>query len=188
VKNKAFIGLGIVVVGLIIAACNPSPTPCPPTPDISAIKTEIAQEYVATVTALEAQLAACEDTLTAISEEEPSPPPPETKCGVPTAIPWSDAGRYEGETIILYGPVVDSHFASTSSGQPTFLNLGKPYPDPDRFTVLIWGDERQGFIDAFGGSPEDIFLHRDVCVRGLIEYYEGSYEIILRVPGDIWFQ
>lgn len=179
VKNKVVIGLGILVLVLVMAGCCPAcpePQPCPPCPTCAG------------TSALETQLAACEATLAPISEEGPPPPPPQTKCGVPEAILWSDAGRYEGETIVVYGPVVDSHFASTSSGEPTFLNLGKPYPDPDRFTVLIWGDDRQAFIDAFGGPPEDIFLHRDVCVRGLIEYYEGSYEIILRVPGDIWFQ
>jgi hypothetical protein len=41
-----------------------------------------------------------------------------------------------GETATVCGSVVSTRYAASTKGQPTFLNLDKPYPNPV-FTVLI---------------------------------------------------
>lgn len=77
--------------------------------------------------------------------------------------------------------MVDAYFASSSSGQPTFLNIGHAYPHPGRFTVVIWRENR----GTFGGSPESRFRGRVLCVTGLVQTYGGVPEIIARSRNQI---
>jgi hypothetical protein len=96
-------------------------------------------------------------------------------------INWADAFDYVGELVILCGPVVDSYFAASSNGQPTFLNIGREYPDPDRFTALIWGRN----LESFPFNPDVYYLGKTVCIKGVIEEYEGILEIEVRRPDQI---
>ena len=91
----------------------------------------------------------------------------------PGAIWWDEAKDHIGDRLTVCGPVVDTCWASGSNGKPTFLNIGKPYPDPDRFTVVIWIDYRANFPQP----PEDYYLGKSICVTGLIEPYKGSPQI-----------
>jgi len=96
-------------------------------------------------------------------------------------IQWNQAITYIGEWKTVCGTVVDSHYAITSNGKPTFLNLGKPYPDQSRFTIIIWGDHRGNFPSP----PEDYYLGRTVAVTGLIVEYNGIAEIEVTNPSQI---
>ncbi len=71
--------------------------------------------------------------------------PEKLDIGIET-IQWDEAYQYTDQYVSVCGPVVDSYFAASTDGQPTFLNLGKEYPDPDRFTVLIWGSNLESFL------------------------------------------
>lgn len=53
-------------------------------------------------------------------------------------ITAADAKNHMGEEATVCGYVASARFASSTRGQPTFLNLEKPYPN-QIFTVLIWG-------------------------------------------------
>jgi hypothetical protein len=97
------------------------------------------------------------------------------------AIWWYEAQDHIGDRLKVCGPVVDSNWASGSSGKPTFLNIGEPYPDPDRFTVVIWIDYRSNFPQP----PEDYYLGKNICVTGLIISYEGIPEIEVQSPTQI---
>ena len=105
---------------------------------------------------------------------------PSTDCTA-NGIPWNEAKYHVGERTTVYGLVVDTHYAITSSGQPTFLNLGKSYPDPSRFTVVIWGRNRTNFPSA----PESYYYGKDICVTGLITTYEGIPQIEVSNPSQI---
>ena len=109
-----------------------------------------------------------------------------TKSTTPTAsaIIWSEAINHIGERTTVYGPVIGATYASSSKGQPTFLNVGKNYPDPARFTVLIWGSDRS----KFSPTPEIQYKGRTIYVYGLIELYQGSAEIIITSPSQIQVQ
>jgi len=99
----------------------------------------------------------------------------------PDAISWDEAKNHIGERTTVYGPVVDTHYASGSSGEPTFLNMGNPYPDPNRFTVVIWGENR----GKFPQPPEDYYDGKTIYVSGLIVPYDGAAEIEVTSPDQI---
>lgn len=185
-KNKALMGLGIALLALTLTGCCQPCPPCPPTLETElaacqATATKAAGDGVATISKLEVELTACETTVTACcgptDTVEPSDCVKRLVC--PEAISAEHAIKYVGEIRTVQGKVVDGKFASGSGGQPTFLNLCYPYGDARRFTVLIWGEDRQEFIDCVGGLPEVILLNSEICVKGLIELYDGIPEIIL---------
>ena len=66
-----------------------------------------------------------------------------------TAISATEAKDHVGETTTVCGEVASAHYAAKNRGNPTFINLDKPYPN-EIFTVLIWGSDRPKF-----GDPEE---------------------------------
>src|SRR3954471_6212622 len=77
------------------------------------------------------------------------------------AISWRQARSAIGRTATVRGRVAGTHFAASSNGQPTFLNIGVDYPDSRRLTVVIWIQDRARF-----GRPEIRYRGHTVCVRG----------------------
>jgi hypothetical protein len=83
----------------------------------------------------------------------------------------AEAKDHVGERAMVCGQVVSTRYADKSKGQPTFLNLDKPYPN-DIFTILIWGSNRSKF-----GEPEKTYQDKPVCATGVIRSYRGTPEI-----------
>ena len=96
-----------------------------------------------------------------------------TQAPVNVGIRWDQAKSYVGQHKTVCGPVVDTSYPGGISGQPTFLNLGKSYPNSARFTVVIWGRNRANFP----AQPEAYYLWENICVEGVIELYEGVAQI-----------
>ena len=115
-------------------------------------------------------------------EVPPTQPPPAqaSSCKI-GAISWQDAAKHGGSTATVEGPVVGTQYASSSNGKPTFLNVGKPYPDPARFTVVIWGENR----GKFSKPPESLYKGKDICVSGVVQMYQGSPQIVVDSPDHI---
>ncbi|TET98793.1 MAG: hypothetical protein E3J29_03325 [Dehalococcoidia bacterium] len=114
--------------------------------------------------------------------EEPPPPtevPPEL-----TRIPWDEASNHTGELATVCGYVPHADYFSGSRGQPTFLYIGMSYLDPEVFTVVIWGEDR----DDFPTAPEDAYLAKTVCVTGWIEPYLNAAQVTVGSPSDIVIQ
>jgi hypothetical protein len=76
------------------------------------------------------------------------------------SLTTAEARNHIGETATVCGHVASAHYAAHSHGQPTFINLDKPYPNAP-FTVVIWGSDRDKF-----GTPETAYRDRDICVTG----------------------
>jgi hypothetical protein len=94
-------------------------------------------------------------------------------------ITAAEAKDHVGETRTVCGKVVSTHYATSSKGQPTFLNLDEPYPK-EVFTILIWGSDRAKF-----GAPETRYKDATVCVTGKITSFRGKPEIISTDPKQI---
>ena len=77
------------------------------------------------------------------------------------------------------GVVASAKYATSTRGEPTFLNLDEPYPS-QVFTVLIWGSNRGAF-----GEPEAKYMHKNICVSGKIQAFKGKPEIVATSPAQI---
>ncbi len=90
-----------------------------------------------------------------------------------------EALDHVGEQARVCGLVASTKYAARARGEPTFLNLGTPYPN-EVFTTVIWGTSRT----AFSYPPESLQGTR-ICVTGAIAIYRGKAEIIVSVPSQI---
>src|ERR1700685_4638484 len=77
----------------------------------------------------------------------------------------AEAKDHIGDGATVCGKVASTHYAKSSRGEPTFLNLDEPYPK-EIFTILIWGSDRGKF-----GTPESEYTGLQVCVSGKITNY-----------------
>ena len=68
----------------------------------------------------------------------------------------AEAKDHFGENATVCGEVASTRYVASSKGQPTFLNLDKPYPN-QIFTVVIWGNNRSKF-----GAPESGYKGRNI--------------------------
>jgi hypothetical protein len=99
----------------------------------------------------------------------------------PRGVPWNDIAAPTGNLVVVYGPVVSTDFASDKLGKPTFLDLGKAYPEDGRVSVVIPGRYR----DRFAEAPEDYYRDLHVCVRGKLDFYGGALVIFVKGPDAI---
>ena len=102
-----------------------------------------------------------------------------TNAQAQKSISAADARDHIGERATVCGQVASTHFAERSKGEPTFINLDKPYPN-QIFTILIWGSDRGKF-----GDPERSYSGKHICVTGKIASYRGVAEIIAYEPFQI---
>ncbi len=93
-----------------------------------------------------------------------------------------EAKEHVGKTFTVCGKVTSTRYAAATLGQPTFLNLDKPYPN-QIFTIVIWGTDREKF-----GQPEVKYRDRQICVTGLIKLYREIPEIVPTNPNQIQVQ
>ena len=96
------------------------------------------------------------------------------------SISPEEAITHIGQQATVCGKVASSHFSSRSKGQPTFINLNRPYPN-QVFTILIWGSDRS----KFPGAPENYYSNKRICVSGKIQHYKGTPGIIAKSANQI---
>jgi len=97
-------------------------------------------------------------------------------------ITAAEAKDHIGDRATVCGKVASTHYAKSSKGEPTFLNIDEAYPK-EVFTVLIWGSDRGKF-----GTPESEYKALQVCVTGKITSYRGVPEIVASERGQIEVQ
>ena len=85
--------------------------------------------------------------------------------------------EHEGQDATVCGIVASVRQASTSKGKPTYINLDVPWPN-QIFAAVIWEEDLQ----KVGALPR---LGAHMCTKGLITYYHGVPEIILRSSAQI---
>jgi hypothetical protein len=97
----------------------------------------------------------------------------------PASITTDEAKNHIGENATVCGIVAGVHYAANSRGNPTFVNLDKPYPN-QVFTILIWGED----LPKFDPKPSS-WDGKKVCVTGPITSYQGRPEIIAKAQTQI---
>ena len=92
-------------------------------------------------------------------------------------ITAADAKNHIGDQATVCGTVVGEKTATSSRGEPTFINLDAAYPN-QIFTILVWGDDRKNV----GELPR---VGSRVCASGVIQNYKGGPEIVVRSSGQL---
>jgi hypothetical protein len=90
-----------------------------------------------------------------------------------------EAAGHVGETATVCGVVASATYAVQAPMAPTFLDIGKPYPN-QVFSAIIFDSDRPKF-----GVPESSLRDKSVCVTGEIFLYQDTPEIILRDPTQL---
>ena len=83
-------------------------------------------------------------------------------------VPAAEAKDHIGSLAMVCGVVVDTHYAQTSTGRPTYINFEEPYPNA-LFTAVIWEQDRENF----NFDPSSL-LGLDLCVYGKITRYKSK--------------
>lgn len=81
-------------------------------------------------------------------------------------IAWNEAANHVGTSQRVCGPLS----GIGSSEDDVFLNLGRDYPDPARFTIVLWD------VGGVQAPPSGATL----CASGVISTYEGVAQMELR--------
>jgi hypothetical protein len=99
----------------------------------------------------------------------------------PGSVSRADASSAVGTVATVRGPVAGTSYRPDVGGAPTFINLGKDYPDQSRFTAIVWGDARSNFSEA----PESMYSDGGLCIRGTVVDYQGVPEIQVQDPDQV---
>ncbi|RLE29997.1 hypothetical protein DRJ54_03620 [Candidatus Acetothermia bacterium] len=88
------------------------------------------------------------------------------------AISWDQAWRYFGETISVEGPVEGYYYSGYLK-----LNIGRDYPDPDRFEIYIPSSYVDDFEAVFGDNfwEDWAATGQVICVTDTIEGQRWTY-------------
>lgn len=106
-----------------------------------------------------------EDGLCSGAADEPLADAPAVGIQPGGGIAWNEAVNYVGTTQRVCGPLS----GTGKSNDDVFLNLGRDYPDPERFQIVLWDI----------GSLEPIPYGATLCTSGQITLYEGLAQIEL---------
>jgi hypothetical protein len=159
----------LALLAIVLIGCVTSPTPVPPTQTPWIVTaTPIPPQSISRIGTATPVAAATAIVPTSISSE-------------PETISWSDAGNYVNQSKTVCGPVLRATFSQTTNGQPTYLDLGRAYPDPTRFSILIWGNQRANF----SAEPENLYRGKTICATGKIASYRGTLEMEVRTATQI---
>jgi hypothetical protein len=162
-RRTAFglVAILLVALVLVLAACGQQSPPPATSPSVT-----------------EAPLYTVSPTPTPTPTPTPAPTP--TKKA-PTVFSWTKATDYVGRVVTVQGPVAGAMYDESGNGQPTFLNIGRDYPDPARLVVVIWGEDRGNFPTP----PEDEYSGATIRVTGTVTLYQGHAQIEVKTPRQI---
>ena len=87
---------------------------------------------------------------------------------------WQTVRASLGHPVRVKARIATVTYAATAGGRPTFINLGHPYPNRNRLTLVIWGEDRVNFPLP----PERMFRPGQViCAQGIASLYRGVPQI-----------
>ncbi len=102
----------------------------------------------------------------------PPPPPIALERGQVSA---EKAKNYVGNRCTVCGTVVSTRFNASSKSQSTYINLDYIFPN-QVFTVVIYGADRINFSYL----PEVFLKGKQICVRGEVDQFNGTPQIVVK--------
>lgn len=91
-----------------------------------------------------------------------------------------EAGTHMGERARVCGHVQSASYLETRDRAPTVMRVGGTYPY-ERINVVVFGENRGKFTPP----PEEMYRGADICVTGVIDFYDGSASIEADAPDKI---
>ena len=148
--------LAVLCVAVALsAACAPS-SDSPPRP--------VAQQTA------DARIRVLTSGTPAVPPRPTATPLPGPTC--PGAVWWYDAASRVGERTTVQGPVA----AARAVGGGLLLDLGQPYPDPNRAVARL---------AAPGPAQADAFVGKSVCATGQVTLIDGVATVDAATASDI---
>ena len=97
----------------------------------------------------------------------------------PTGLEWTEARGFVGQQGTFVGEVVGVTYVERSTSQPTFIHIGRPFPDPSRLTVVVWGRDRSRFPQR----PDVAYsAGQELCITGEVSLFDGAVQIEINSP------
>lgn len=93
-------------------------------------------------------------------------------------INWRASGQHIGDIVAVEGPIVRVTHRDDVQGRPTWIELGRSYPNPVRLVLVAWGPDRSAL-------PDHTMVGTTVCVTGKLGVYKGTPQIELTTPSQI---
>ena len=90
-------------------------------------------------------------------------------------VPWTNAGNYVGQNIIVEGAIVYTYASKGTS----FLDFHNPYQG--YFYGVIFASDSNNFKCSIA----QFYLNKEVRISGTIQLYNGSPEITIHTPSQI---
>ncbi|MBD3924284.1 hypothetical protein IEZ26_06595 [Nocardioides cavernae] len=103
--------------------------------------------------------------------------------GCSSSISWDEAAAKVGDDAEVCGALRSVSFDSDS--EATFFNLGRDYPDPDRFTIVVWSSEPD-LAESYQWATEA--PAPTICAEGTVSSYKGVAQIELDSDDNIAIQ
>ncbi len=100
----------------------------------------------------------------------------------PTGLEWTEARGFVGQQGTFVGEVIGVTYVERSTSQPTFIHIGRPFPDPSRLTVVVWGQDRSRFPQR----PEVAYsVGQELCITGEVSLFDGVVQIEVNVTAQV---
>ena len=117
-----------------------------------------------------------------LEDTQPGPLPDQDDWVVlpESGVLWDQAPDYVGQNALVCGRVVNTNYAEYSAGTPTFLDLGRSYPDPSRVSIVIWGD----YLWNFSGNLLSL-RGEFICVDSEPYWYGDVVQMELWTPEQL---
>lgn len=96
-------------------------------------------------------------------------------------INWQNVGQHIGSTVAVRGPVMAVTQKEGIRGNPTWIEVGAAYPNPNRLKVVIWIEDKPRFPMVMPGLLDG----KNVCFTGLVTDYKGVAQIVMRDAGQL---
>lgn len=101
-------------------------------------------------------------------------------------LDWSVAKQHVGEVVTVVGPLLASKSRPELNGSPTWLDVGRVFPDRNRLTVIVWGKNLSNFnaqeLDAEYWF-QSVFHEKAyalICIQGTVTEFRGVPQIELK--------
>ena len=88
---------------------------------------------------------------------------------------------YINESVEICQPPTELVHLPSVRGEPYFLKYSSRDLSETYLTIVIWGKD----IPSLEINPESYFTSDDMCMTGVVSYYNGQKQVVIRKPSQL---